>query len=184
MYKPLEAFIGLRYVRAKRRNHFISFISLISMLGIALGVTTLITVISVMNGFDKEMRERILSLVPHISVYSHLPIERWQETAAIIAEHPEVREVSAFTQFDSLLMRAGKIETAAGIGLDVNDEAGAAAEADTGAKYIRTDVTSEEGVSASLAQAADLNGGLNAAINCGPPNLTLQRNSFSPPPVV
>ena len=49
MYKPLEAFIGLRYVRAKRRNHFISFISLISMLGIALGVTTLITVISVMN---------------------------------------------------------------------------------------------------------------------------------------
>ena len=54
MYKPLEAFIGMRYVHAKRRNHFISFISLISMLGIALGVTTLITVISVMNGFEKE----------------------------------------------------------------------------------------------------------------------------------
>ena len=52
MYKPLEAFIGLRYVRAKRRNHFISFISLTSMMGIALGVTTLITVISVMNGFE------------------------------------------------------------------------------------------------------------------------------------
>ena len=54
MHKPLATFIGLRYLRAKRKNHFISFISLISMLGIALGITTLITVISVMNGFEKE----------------------------------------------------------------------------------------------------------------------------------
>ena len=53
MFRPLELFIGLRYTRAKRRNHFISFISLISMLGIAVGVTALITVISVMNGFEK-----------------------------------------------------------------------------------------------------------------------------------
>jgi lipoprotein-releasing system permease protein len=53
MYKPFEAFIGLRYVRAKRRNHFISFISLTSMLGVALGVMALITVLSVMNGFEK-----------------------------------------------------------------------------------------------------------------------------------
>ena len=54
MFQPYELFVGLRYTRAKRRNHFISFISLISMLGIALGVTALITVISVMNGFEKE----------------------------------------------------------------------------------------------------------------------------------
>ena len=53
MFRPLEVFIGLRYTRAKRRNHFISFISLVSILGIAVGVTALITVISVMNGFDK-----------------------------------------------------------------------------------------------------------------------------------
>jgi lipoprotein-releasing system permease protein len=68
MYKPLEAFIGLRYVRAKRRNHFISFISLTSMLGIALGVTTLITVISVMNGFEKELRSRILGAISHATI--------------------------------------------------------------------------------------------------------------------
>ena len=68
MYKPLEAFIGLRYVRAKRRNHFISFISLTSMLGIALGVTTLITVISVMNGFEKELRARILGAIAHATI--------------------------------------------------------------------------------------------------------------------
>jgi lipoprotein-releasing system permease protein len=68
MFRPLEIFIGLRYTRAKRRNHFISFISLVSMLGIALGVTALITVISVMNGFELELRQRILGMVAHASV--------------------------------------------------------------------------------------------------------------------
>ena len=65
MFRPLEVFIGLRYTRAKRRNHFISFISLVSILGIAVGVTALITVISVMNGFDKELKDRILGMVAH-----------------------------------------------------------------------------------------------------------------------
>ena len=68
MYKPLEAFIGLRYLRAKRRNHFISFISLISMLGIALGVTTLITVLSATNGFETELRARILAAIAHATI--------------------------------------------------------------------------------------------------------------------
>jgi lipoprotein-releasing system permease protein len=70
MNLPLELFIGLRYTRAKRRNHFISFISLISMLGIALGVMALIVVLSVMNGFEKELRERILGMVSHVTVSS------------------------------------------------------------------------------------------------------------------
>ena len=68
MLKPYELLIGLRYTRAKRRNHFISFISLISMLGIALGVTALITVLSVMNGFERELRERILGMTSHATV--------------------------------------------------------------------------------------------------------------------
>ena len=68
MFRPLEFFIGLRYTRAKRRNHFISFISLVSILGIAVGVTALITVISVMNGFDKELKDRILGMVAHATV--------------------------------------------------------------------------------------------------------------------
>ena len=63
MKMPLEIFVGLRYTRAKRRNHFISFISMISMLGIALGVMALIVVLSVMNGFEKELRGRILGMV-------------------------------------------------------------------------------------------------------------------------
>ena len=91
MYSPLEAFIGLRYVRAKRRNHFISFISLISMLGIALGVTTLITVISVMNGFEKELRARILGAIAHATIQ---PIEGslsdWRKVIEEVERHPEV----------------------------------------------------------------------------------------------
>ena len=63
MFRPAAWFVGLRYTRAKRRNHFISFISVVSMIGIALGITVLITVLSVMNGFDKEIRERVFSML-------------------------------------------------------------------------------------------------------------------------
>jgi lipoprotein-releasing system permease protein len=68
MFQPLELFIGLRYTRAKRRNHFISFISLASIAGIVVGVMALIVVLSVMNGFEKELRERTLSMAAHASV--------------------------------------------------------------------------------------------------------------------
>ena len=68
MFRPLPFFIGLRYTRAKRRNHFISFISLISMLGLTLGVMVMILVLSVMNGFDRELRTRILGMVPHATI--------------------------------------------------------------------------------------------------------------------
>jgi lipoprotein-releasing system permease protein len=99
MYKPLEAFIGLRYVRAKRRNHFISFISLISMLGIALGVTTLITVISVMNGFEKELRTRILGAIAHATIQ---PVDgslnEWREVIERVQEHPEVNGAAPYIE--------------------------------------------------------------------------------------
>ena len=63
MFRPLELYIGTRYIRAKRRNHFISFISVVSMLGLVIGLTALITVISVMNGFDGELRSRTLAML-------------------------------------------------------------------------------------------------------------------------
>lgn len=91
MYRPLSAFIGLRYLRARRSNHFISFISLISMLGIALGVTTLITVISVMNGFEKELRSRILGAIAHATIQ---PVDGvmhdWRQVLEQVRRHPEV----------------------------------------------------------------------------------------------
>lgn len=68
MFRPLELYIGLRYLRAKRRNHFISFISFISVFGVALGITVIITVLSVMNGFQYEIKDRILSMTAHATI--------------------------------------------------------------------------------------------------------------------
>ena len=69
MFKPFELFVGLRYTKAKRKNHFISFISATSMIGIALGVAALIVVLSVMNGFQKELRSTILGVVSHVQIF-------------------------------------------------------------------------------------------------------------------
>lgn len=68
MFTPLELFIGQRYTHSRRRNRFISFISFASMLGILLGVMVLITVLSIMNGFEKELRDKILGVVSHVTV--------------------------------------------------------------------------------------------------------------------
>jgi len=93
------------------------------MAGLVLAIALLIIVLSVMNGFDKEMRERILGLVPHVTVYSHDSMDNWQETAALVSAHPNVVTVTPFAQFDALFMRAGDIETARGVGVDIAQEA-------------------------------------------------------------
>ena len=83
MALPYELLIGLRYTRAKKHNHFISFISLISMLGIALGVAALIVVLSVMNGFQTELRSRILAVVSHVQITgSSGEMSGWELVAA------------------------------------------------------------------------------------------------------
>ncbi len=104
MFRPLEIFIGLRYTRAKRRNHFISFISLISMLGIALGVTVLITVISVMNGFEKELRERILGVVSHLTVQAvGKPLQEWQQVGEMLRQYKGVTGVAPYIQAEGMV---------------------------------------------------------------------------------
>jgi len=105
MYKPFEAFVGLRYVRAKRRNHFISFISFISMVGIALGVMALITVLSVMNGFEKELTNRILGMVSHAVVIEYgNSLNEWRPVAATVAEHPQIEGVAPFIDAEGMLV--------------------------------------------------------------------------------
>ncbi|MEY3220873.1 MAG: hypothetical protein RIT27_2230 [Pseudomonadota bacterium] len=104
MFRPLAFYIGLRYTRAKRRNHFISFISLISMLGIALGVTALITVLSVMNGFEKELRERMLGMSPHIMVFPDNEVtNQWQPLAEQIRKHAHVIGVAPYIQGQAMV---------------------------------------------------------------------------------
>ena len=105
MYRPLQLFIGLRYTRAKRRNHFISFISLTSMLGIALGVTALITVLSVMNGFETELRERILGMTSHATISGYDgPMEQWRELADISDRHPRVLGSAPYIRKEGMLI--------------------------------------------------------------------------------
>ena len=111
--------VALRYTFAHGQGHLSTFLSSLSMLGLVLAIALLIVVLSVMNGFDREMRERILSLVPHITVSSHQPMDDWQTRRDEVLMHPQVLQVSPFTQFDALFMTGTEIETASGIGIDV-----------------------------------------------------------------
>jgi lipoprotein-releasing system permease protein len=100
-----ELWVGLRYTRAKRRNHFISFISLFSMLGMALGVATLIVVLSVMNGFQKELRTRILSVVSHIEITGGGgPLADWRGVETEAKKEPRVVAAAPYVQAQSMLV--------------------------------------------------------------------------------
>ena len=90
MFNPYPVFVGLRYTLAKSKNHFISFISMSSMIGLMLGVAVLITVLSVMNGFDRELKQRILGMVPHAVIRGYEPMTDWQEVAEKVKTHPHV----------------------------------------------------------------------------------------------
>ena len=110
MFNPLSVFIGVRYTRAKRRNHFISFISLTSMIGLSLGVLVMILVLSVMNGFDRELRTRILGMVPHATITSGTqPVDDWRALAEQVKRHPDVVGVAPFTQLQGMLTHSGSV---------------------------------------------------------------------------
>ena len=99
-----ELLVGLRYTRAKRRNHFISFISLMSMAGIALGVAALIVVLSVMNGFQKELRTRILGVASHVQLSgADNRLVDWKAAAQTAAQNPRVLAAAPFVNAQGLL---------------------------------------------------------------------------------
>ncbi|WNW10865.1 lipoprotein-releasing ABC transporter permease subunit [Pseudomonas sp. DTU_2021_1001937_2_SI_NGA_ILE_001] len=122
MFRPLFAFIGTRYTRAKRRNHFVSFISLTSIIGLALGVVVMIVVLSVMNGFDHEMRTRVLGMVPHATVEGDEPIRDWPKLAEKVAANPGVLAVAPFTQMQGLLSHEGTVQKVLLNGIDPSQE--------------------------------------------------------------
>jgi lipoprotein-releasing system permease protein len=106
-----ELLVGLRYTRAKRRNHFISFISIASMLGIAVGVWALIVVLSVMNGFQKEVRARILGVVAHVQITG--PENRladWRTVAREASQNPAVVAAAPFVNAQGMLMYGGAVK--------------------------------------------------------------------------
>jgi lipoprotein-releasing system permease protein len=110
MFTPLECFIAARYVHSRRRRGFISFISLASMLGIALGVAALIVILSVMNGFETELRTRLLSMTDHASVTaSRDGIEAWETLAGELGGLPNVAAVSPFVNVEAMIGAAGRL---------------------------------------------------------------------------
>ncbi|SIQ08714.1 lipoprotein-releasing ABC transporter permease subunit [Aquipseudomonas alcaligenes] len=110
MFRPLPLFIGVRYTRARRRSLFVSFISLTSIIGLALGVLVMIVVLSVMNGFDREMRDRVLGMVPHATLDSATPIKDWRTIGEGLLRHPQVAAIAPFTQMQGLLTNNGQVQ--------------------------------------------------------------------------
>ncbi|EXJ11201.1 lipoprotein-releasing ABC transporter permease subunit [Nitrincola nitratireducens] len=111
MFKPFSIFVGLRYTAAKRGNHFISFISMISILGLMLGVAALIVVLSVMNGFDRELKQRILGMVAHATITEYGDtMSDWQRVSEQIEISPEVVATAPFVQAQGMLTHNGQVQ--------------------------------------------------------------------------
>lgn len=110
MFRPIALYIGLRYTRAKKRNHFISFISLTSMIGIALGVMVLITVLSVMNGFDNEIRTRIFSMATQVAITATngQPLTQSTSLTQKISQQADVVASAPFVTGQGMLVDLGQ----------------------------------------------------------------------------
>ena len=121
MIRSIAFSIGLRYfLSGGRNNRFVSLISLLALGGLSLGVGLLILVLSVMNGFDKEMRDHVLSIVPHVEITHSNYQGDWQIQAKLLATVPQVTEVSVFNQVEGLIFSADKTRPIQLLGLDRN----------------------------------------------------------------
>lgn len=121
MFYPLAVNIGLRY--ANSRRSFISFISIVAIAGLVLSVAVLVLVTSVMNGFERELKERVLGVVPHLTVRGVAPLSEWKADAADIANVPGVVGVAPFIDGTGLLVANGRSSGVAFNGIDVEQEA-------------------------------------------------------------
>jgi len=111
MFRPLEICIGLRYLRARRASRFVSFISLVSLLGVAVGVAALIVVLSVMNGFEQELRGRLLNLSAHgVVTAPGGGLEDWRRPLAQVREMPGVTGAAPFVELQAMLSSDGRLK--------------------------------------------------------------------------
>ena len=129
---PFELTIGLTYTRAgrrgRRKDRFLSFISGMSVASIALGVAALIIVLSVMNGFQKEVRDRMLGVIPHIEITNGMgPMTDWRSVAADVMKNPEVVAAAPYVQGQGLLNSGSVVRGAMVKGIDPETEPGVSA---------------------------------------------------------
>ncbi len=111
MFQPVSLFIGLRYSRSQSRSGFVSFITFFSIAGILLGVASLITVVSVMNGFEGELKKRILGLVPHVIVSNEQrAMPDWAEQRARLIKQPHVIQVTPFLEAEALIQSSSSLQ--------------------------------------------------------------------------
>lgn len=112
MHRPLPLFIGLRFTRSKNANKFLSFISLVSMAGLILGVAALIVVTSVLNGFEEALSKKILGMVPQAAVYSSFPLDDWKPFAQVIENNDSnVIATAPFVQARGMLSLNGEVNS-------------------------------------------------------------------------
>lgn len=125
MINPVELFVGLRYLRAKRRTRFVSFITLISLVGIALGVAALIVILSVMNGFEGELRTRLLSMSAHGQVTGTDNVTSdWRSLVAEVAAEPGVAAAAPFVQMEGMIQSGRDLQAVLVHGVDPGFETG------------------------------------------------------------
>lgn len=119
MFQPKELFIGLRYIRAKRKNHFVSFIAFISIAGVALGVFSLIVVLSVMNGFGNELRDRTLSMTSHATISGYDGyLKDWPTVLAKAIENKEVVAAAPYIRKEAMLSNGKRVSGSLVHGID------------------------------------------------------------------
>jgi lipoprotein-releasing system permease protein len=114
--------IASRYTLGWRKGYLSSFLSLLSMLGMVLAITLLILVLSVMNGFDREMRDNILALVPQLTIKSWVPPTDWQASGERLLEHPEVIAVAPYVELQGMLVKGREVDTVLAYGISAPAE--------------------------------------------------------------
>src|SRR5215470_15530303 len=122
MFQPLEWFVGLRYLRSRRRRGVVSFMSAASLLGIALGVAALIIILSVMNGLETETRTRLLSVNAHATISSSAGIADWREWQARLEGTPGVTGVAPYVNIEGMLAAGTNLKPALVRGIEPDAE--------------------------------------------------------------
>ena len=122
MSRGISAYVGLRYLGAKRRNQMVSFLNMISMLGLCLGVSLMVAVLSIMNGFDRELRERILGMVPQASIHHRQGIQDWEFVVQQVKRDTQVIDAAPYVQLNGLISHKKYTDTVSIYGIDPQQE--------------------------------------------------------------
>tara|TARA_R110002124_G_scaffold61161_3_gene167615 strand:+ start:4627 stop:5892 length:1266 start_codon:yes stop_codon:yes gene_type:complete len=175
--KPLSVFIGLRYVRSRQRKGFSSFISASSTIGIAIGVTVLIVVLSAMNGFERALATHLLSVVPHGEVVAvNEPINQWRENVAKIEQNPGVLAAAPFIKTQGMMQKSAALKGVEIRGVDVMLEQKVSAISSYITAGSWQDLTRDNAVviGAGIARKLSLQVGDNVQLLLPPADLTTQ----------